>query len=73
MERAVYGDAVAGNHDRVTGEGRYYLPDGSESIGALAASRDVATIVREARDRWGQAVQDDGAAFESRRVFSDPV
>ncbi len=73
LERAVYRDAVGGKHDRVTGEGRHHLPDGSEPTGALAPSRDVATIVREACYPWGQAVQDDGTAFEGRRVSSDPV
>jgi hypothetical protein len=73
LERTVYRDAVGGKHDSVTGEGRQHLPDGSEATGALAPSRDVATIVREARYPWGQAVQDDGAAFKGRRVSSDPV
>ena len=73
LERAVYRDAVGGKHDCVTGEGRHHLPDGSEPTGALAPPRDVATIVREARYRWGQAIQDDGAAFEGRRVSSDSV
>ena len=73
LERAVYRDAVGGKHDRVTGEGRHHLSDGSEPLGALAPSRDVTTIVREARYRCGQAIQDDGAAFEGRRVSSDSV
>jgi hypothetical protein len=73
LEHAVYRDAGSGKHDRVTGEGRHHLPDGSEPTGALAPSRDVTTIVREARYRWGQAIQDNRAAFERRRVFGDPV
>jgi hypothetical protein len=46
LERAVYRDAVGGEHDCVTGEGRHHLPDGSEPIGAVAPSREVATIGR---------------------------
>ena len=73
LERAVYRDAVGSKDDRVTGEGSHHLPDGSEPTGALAPSRDVATIVCEARYRRGQAVQDDGPAFEGWRVSGDPV
>ena len=73
LERAVYRDAVGGKYDCITGEGRHHLPDRSEPTGALAPSRNVATIVRKARCWWGEAVQDDGAAFEGRRVSSDPV
>jgi hypothetical protein len=73
LERAVYSDAHGGEHDGVTRKGRHHLADGSEPTGALAPSRDIATIVREARYRRGQTVQDDGAAFEGRRVSSDSV
>jgi hypothetical protein len=70
LERAVYRDAVGGKHDRVTGEGRQSLPDGTEATGALAPSRDVATMMRETRDRLRKTIQDDGAALESRRMVS---
>jgi hypothetical protein len=66
LERPVYRHAVCGKYDRVSGKGGHDLPDWGEATGALAPSRDVTATVGEARYRWGQAVQDDGAAFESR-------
>ena len=72
-EHAVYRDAVGCNHHRVTRDGGDDLPDWSETVRALASSRDVTAFVGERSHGRRQAVQNDRAAFDGRRVVSHAI